>query len=254
LLLAVDVGNSHTKIGFFDGTDPVPNARIPPDALRGEADLVSLVNEALLGYGTNPSAIKYVAICSVIPAITTGLTAASRTLFGFAPYVINSKSDFGMAVRYDPPSSLGVDRLVNAAAAKALFGSPAIIISMGTATTFDVLDHDGDFAGGAIAPGLGTAADALFARAPRLKRIDYKTPERAIGTTSQECLQSGIMLGYAAMVDGMVFRIRREMFGEPKIIGTGGWAMAVAQSSETIEVIDTDLTLMGIQLIWQRNG
>jgi type III pantothenate kinase len=140
------------------------------------------------------------------------------------------------------------------AVAKAIHGAPAIVIAMGTATTFDVLDHNGNFAGGAIAAGLGTASRALFTRAPRLKQIDYKTPGRAIGTTSQECLQSGIMLGYAAMVDGMVARIRREMFGEPKIIATGGWAEKVAQSSETIEVVDPTLTLKGIQFIRQRNG
>jgi type III pantothenate kinase len=254
LLLAVDVGNSHIKLGLFEGSELLSETRIPTDSEQAQHGLNQSISQALFGIGTDLSAIKDVAICSVIPRVTTALSTASRDLFGILPFVINYQADFGMEIHYYPSSDVGPDRLVNTAIAKAIHGSPAIVIAMGTATTFDVLDHKGDFAGGAIAPGLGTASRALFTRAPRLKQIDYKKPERAIGTTSQECLQSGILLGYAAMVDGMISRIRREMVGEPKIIATGGWAEQVAQSTETIETVDPSLTLKGIQFIRQRNG
>ncbi len=254
MLLAVDVGNSHIKLGLFEGSALLSEARIPTDTERSQDDLNQAIKQSLLDVGTEPAETKDVAICSVIPRVTATLVAAFYELSGTTPFVINYQADFGMGIHYYPPSDVGPDRLVNAATVKSVYGSPAIVIAMGTATTFDVLDHNGDFAGGAIAPGLGTASRALFTRAPRLKQIDYIAPERAIGATSQECLQSGIMLGYASMVDGMVFRIRREMSGTPKIIATGGWAEKVAQSSETIEVVDSTLTLKGIQFIHQRNN
>lgn len=246
-LLALDVGNSETTLGVFQDEDVVLSWRLT--TMPRTPDESQLLLRQLLGPEAIDLAGLPTVLCSVVPRVTADLAQALELLTGVAPLIVGPDTLPAMPIRYADPSAVGPDRLANAVAARELFGAPAIVVDLGTATTFDVVGEDGDFRGGAIAPGLGTAAEELFRRAARLGRIELTRPARAIGRTPEESLLSGIVLGHAGLVDGMVTRLLVELGGDARVIATGGLARLLEGEATTLEHIDEGLTLKGLRLI-----
>lgn len=246
-LLAVDVGNSETTIGVFQDDDLVLSWRLR--SLARTPDETLLLLRQLLG----PEAVDLAGLpsvlCSVVPPATTDFARALERLTGSAPVVVGPGTVPAMPIRYKDPDSVGPDRLANAVAARELYGTPAIVVDLGTATTFDVVGEDGDYLGGAITPGLWVSAEELFRRAARLGRVELKRPERVIGRTPEESMQAGIVLGHAGMVDTLVTRILEELGGDARVIATGGLARLLEGEATTLEHIDEGLTLKGLRLI-----
>ncbi len=200
-----------------------------------------------------PSELVGVALASVVPSLTGVLVELSRQYLGHEPLVVEPGVKTGMPILYEPPGDVGADRIVNGVAAFAAFGGPVIVVDFGTATTFDVVTRKGEYAGGVIYPGIGISADALFQRAARLPRVEIKNPGRVIGRSTVASIQAGLFFGYAAMVEGILARIRAEL-GEPmRVVATGGLAESLAPDVPSIEAVDPVLTLTGLRLIWERN-
>ncbi len=203
--------------------------------------------------GVKPAELMGVVLASVVPSLTSVLVELSRQYLGHEPLVIEPGVKTGMPILYEPPGDVGADRIVNGVAAFAAFGGPVIVVDFGTATTFDVVTRKGEYAGGVIYPGIGISADALFQRAARLPRVEIKNPGRVIGRSTVASIQSGLYFGYAAMVEGILARIRAEL-GEPaRVVATGGLAGSLAPDVPAIEAVDPVLTLTGLRLIWERN-
>lgn len=254
MLLAVDVGNSQTVIGLFEGDRIVRQWRLTSQATR-TADEIGLVMSSLLNEASiEPARITRMAIASVVPSLTPEYRAMGERVFGTDPLNIDGEVDTGIPLDVDDPSSVGPDRIVNVVAAKAFHGTPAVVIDMGTATTFDVLDEAGRYRGGAIAPGIGISAEALFQRGARLARVELKAPGKAIGRTTEEHIQAGIFFGAVGQIDEITRRILSEMGGSPKVIATGGMARPISAESQVIQVVDPDLTLHGIRLVDERHA
>ncbi|HEV8480307.1 MAG TPA: type III pantothenate kinase [Candidatus Eisenbacteria bacterium] len=246
-LLVVDLGNSETVIGLFTGERLTSHWRV--GSVKRTADEVALLVRSLTGREPgDPPAARSV-LCSVVPTATRDFALALENITGRPPLVVDQRTVRGLAVRYQDPSVVGPDRLANAVAARALYGTPAVVVDLGTATTFDVVGPRGDYVGGAIAPGVITSSEELFRRAARLSRVELELPERAIGRNTQESLQAGILLGTAGMVDALVRRITRELGKKPHVIATGGLAPIVAPACETVDRVDEWLTLHGLRLI-----
>jgi type III pantothenate kinase len=246
-LLAVDVGNSETTLGVFQEDDLVLSWRLR--SIPRTPDETLLLLRQLLG----PEAIDLAGLpsvlCSVVPPVTADFARALEVLTGTAPVVVGADTVQAMPIRYKDPSAVGPDRLANAVAVRELYGTPAIVVDLGTATTFDVVGEDGDYLGGAITPGLMVSAEELFRRAARLGRIELKRPERVIGRTPEESMQAGIVLGHAGLVDSLVTRILVELGGDAHVVATGGLARLLAGEATTIEHVDEGLTLKGLRLI-----
>ena len=193
------------------------------------------------------------ALASVVPPLTSVLVSLSRQYLGQEPLVVEPGVRTGMPILYEPPGDVGADRIVNGVAAFATYGGPVVVVDFGTATTFDVVTRKGEYVGGVICPGVGISADALFQRAARLPRVDVRNPGRVIGRSTVGSIQSGLYFGYAAMVEGIIGRIRAEL-GEPaRVVATGGLAETLAADIPSIEAVDPVLTLTGLRLIWERN-
>lgn len=254
MLLAVDVGNSNTLLGIFQGDDLVQHWRISTDSER-TSDEMALLFQGLLGFaGLDFSHnIHGVVISSVVPTVTETLRDMASRYFPFPPVVIEPGVRTGIALRYENPREIGADRIVNAVAAFDLYGGPAIVVDFGTATSFDVVNAEGEFVGGAIAPGVHTSTEALIAKAARLPKVETITPPAAIGRSTISALQSGIVYGFAGQVDAIVARIRAELGPGVTTVATGGLAPAVLEACTSIDHHDEWLTLKGLRLIWERN-
>jgi type III pantothenate kinase len=177
-----------------------------------------------------------------------------RRYFGVTPLVVGSGIKTGVRISMDNPREVGPDRVVNAAAGHKLYGGPLIVIDMGTATTFDAVSKDGDYLGGAIAPGIGISAEALFERAAKLPRVELIRPKKAIGRNTVAAMQSGLIFGYVGLVEGIATRMRKELGGEAKVIATGGLAGVIAKETDVVDVLEPDLTLIGLRLIYEMNS
>jgi type III pantothenate kinase len=247
-LLAVDIGNSDTVVGLFAGRDLAGFWRLT--SRSATADEVALQLETLARAHRWPRELGAV-LCSVVPALTLPWVSALERRCGRAPLEVNAAAVRGLPVRYEDPSAVGADRIANAIAARALYGTPAIVVDLGTATTFDCISRQGAYLGGAIAPGVATSAEELFRRAARLPRVELRRPVRAVGRTTEESLQAGVLWGAAGQVDALVRRLALEMKGTPVVIATGGLAGIVAPECETINRVDETLTLKGMRIIWE---
>jgi type III pantothenate kinase len=255
MLLAVDIGNTNITLGVFDGERLAARWRLETDARR-QSDEYALQLQGLLPLkGMRVDDVDAVAVCSVVPPLTAGLVAVCRTLFGTEPLVVGAGTRTGVRVQYDPPRDVGTDRVVDAAAALAHHGGPAIVVDFGTATVFDAISADGTYLGGAIAPGLDVAAESLFQRTAQLRRVELAAPPTAIGRNTVHAMQSGFVYGYAGLVEAMVRRFRAEM-NEPsaRVIATGGLATLMEELVEAIDVVDQDLTLRGLRHIHTLNA
>jgi type III pantothenate kinase len=204
-------------------------------------------------HGLAPSQVHHIIISSVVPPIESTLREVCENYFHVQPLFVEPGIKTGMPVLVDNPSELGADRLVNAIAAFERYGGPCIVVDFGTATTFDVISAKGEYLGGAIAPGLGISADALFSHAARLSRVDIKRPAKVIGTNTVTHLQTGLYYGYIGLVDGILDRIIAELGSQPRVIATGGLARQISEDSRFIAEIDDMLTLDGLLIIFERN-
>ncbi len=244
-LLAVDVGNSETTVGRFVGRELAGFWRLTSG--RHTADELRFVLEALL---KAPAAGWGSIVCSVVPALTVPWRAALRAVTGSPPVEVTAEAT-KLPVQVPDPASVGADRIANAYAVRALYGTPAIVVDLGTATTLDCVSKAGAYVGGVIAPGVVTASEELFRRAARLARVDLRRPERALGRTTEECLRIGVLWGNAGLVDSLVRRVRAELGGRPKVVATGGLATVLAPECETVDLVDETLTLKGMRLLWE---
>jgi type III pantothenate kinase len=254
LLLTIDVGNSNTVLGVFDGSELRAHWRLTTRREQTADEYRILVRNLFAGSGLDPARVEAIALASVVPPLTPVLVELARRYLGRDPLVIGPGVKTGMPILYEPPSDVGADRIVNGVAAFATYGGPVIVVDFGTATTFDVITRRGEYVGGVICPGIGISADALFQRAARLPRVDVRDPGRVVGRTTVGSMQSGLYFGYAAMCEGLIARIRAEL-GEPaRVVATGGFAGTLAAEIPSIETVDPVLTLVGLRLIFERNS
>ncbi|MHB1001017.1 MAG: type III pantothenate kinase [Armatimonadota bacterium] len=252
MLLAIDVGNTNIALGVYKDTELVTDWRIGTQSGRTVDEYGMLVRNLLDYSGLKFSDINGIAISNVVPTTASSLVEFCRRYFGLEPYVVDPRMDQGIKIRYEPRSDVGADRIVNAIAAFMLYGGPAIVVDLGTATTFDAISDTGEYLGGAIAPGIGISMDALFRAAARLPRIELVRPPSPIGTTTQTSMQAGIIYGFAGQVDAIVDRFHAELGEDAKVVATGGLAEFISSETRTIQIVNPLLTLEGLRLMYER--
>jgi type III pantothenate kinase len=261
MLLTIDVGNTHTVLGLFDGEDIVEHWRISTDASR-TADELAVLLQGLMGMhpllgeelGDN---IEGIAICSTVPAVLHELREVTRRYYGDIPAVLVEPGvKTGVPILMDHPKEVGADRIINALAAVELYGGPCVVVDFGTATTFDAVSEKGEYVGGAIAPGIEISVDALGVRGAQLRKIELARPRSVIGKNTVEAMQAGILYGFAGQVDGVVRRMAAELADDPDdvtVIATGGLSPMVLGEAELIDEHEPWLTLIGLRLVYDRN-
>lgn len=254
MLLAIDVGNTTITIGLFNEERLRATWRIATE--RGR--LVDEYGLILLGLlemeGLGAGDVSDAVIASVVPDLAPVFEKLCRQRLGVSPLVVGTGTRTGVRVLYDSPRDVGADRVADVVGAMKKYGPPPlIVVDLGTALVFDAVSADGDYLGGALAPGIHIAAEALSERAAKLYPVELTRPESAIGKNTVSALQSGLLFGYVGLIEGMVARFKRELGGEAKVIGTGGWAELFARETEVFDVVDPDLTLHGLRLIYETN-
>jgi type III pantothenate kinase len=253
MLLTIDVGNTNTVLGVFEGSRLLVHWRLTTRREQTADEYGILVRNLFSSSSIEPGAVDSVALASVVPPLTPVIVALARSAIGHEPLVVGPGVKTGMPILYEPPGDVGADRIVNGVAAFAAYGGPVVIVDFGTATTFDVVTRKGEYVGGVICPGVGISADALFQRAARLPRVDLRHPGKVIGRSTVTSMQSGLYFGYAAMCEGILGRIAAEIGEKPRVVATGGLAETLATEIPSIEAVDPILTLTGLRLIWERN-
>ena len=253
MLLAIDIGNTNVTVGVFDHDDLKATFRLSTDTRKMPDEYALSVSQLLPLRGLSLSDIDSVAICSVVPPLTSSFTQLARAYFNVEPLEVGSGTRTGISVRYDPPRDVGADRIVDAAAAFGMYGGPVIIVDVGTATVFDAVSESGDYLGGAIAPGISIAADSLFHTTAMLRRVELAPPPSAIGRNTVHALQAGLVFGYSELVKGMVGRFKKELGEQSSVIATGGLADVVADESGIFDAIDPNLTLTGLRIVYDLN-
>lgn len=253
ILIVIDVGNTQTVLGVYRGEELVETMRLSTEPERTADEYGALTLPLFQRAGLDPARAEAVVISSVVPPLALTLDRLSRDFFGRPPMFVEPGVKTGLPIRYDNPAEVGADRIVNALAARELYGAPAIVVDFGTATTFDVIGTAGEYTGGIIAPGLGISADALFAHASRLYQVDVRKPAELVGRNTGGAMQSGLYYGYIGLVDGILARLLAELSGPPSVVATGGHAALIAEGSRFIGTVDADLTLLGLKLIYELN-
>jgi type III pantothenate kinase len=253
MLLALDVGNTNTVVGIFEGKELRVHWRLSTRR-DGTGDEYGILIKSLLDLADLPlGRISAVIIASVVPPLQSSLEEVAHRYFGIAPLVVGPGIKTGMPILYDSPREVGADRIVNAVAAFEAYGGPAIVVDFGTATTFDAVSAKGEYIGGIIAPGIGIAAEALFERTAKLPRIDIARPKSVVGKNTVASMQAGLFFGYLGLVEGIVTRIREEMGGNPVVVATGGLSHLILAESQSVHHVDPLLTLKGLRIIYERN-
>jgi type III pantothenate kinase len=259
MLLAIDVGNTNTVLGLYSQATPETPAvqthcwRIATPIQRTLDELRMVVRGLFTMDGVDITSVTGVAVSSVVPPIDSLFREVIEKLFGVKPLFVEPGVKTGLPVLVDNPAEVGADRIVNCVAAFERYGGPTIVVDLGTATTFDVISARGEYLGGAITPGIGISADALFERAAKLGRVNIRKPSKVIGTNTVDHIQIGLYYGYIGLVDGICERMTAELGEETNVIATGGFAKLLAESSKTIRHVDENLTLDGVRLIYERN-
>lgn len=263
MLLAIDIGNTNTTLGLFDDDALVADFRLQSRRDRTGDEFAALIASLLLTRGYGLGDIDGVAMAYVVPPVGTALRELAHRHLNVEPLVVTSETDTGLKNLYNPPQAVGADRIVNAFAARALYAqygennrsAACVVVDYGTATTLDAVTAKGEYLGGAILPGIGISMDALFSRAALLSQVELTQPAAAIGTNTAEALRSGILYGYAAQTDGMTARFVGELSergSDVRVIATGGIAPLIAPYTSTIEIVDVNLTLTGLRLLYER--
>ena len=257
MLLAIDVGNTNIVLGVFEGEQLVESWRLATLRERTSDEIGIWVSQLFEHRSIDPASINGIVMSSVVPPLTGTFMKMAQRYFDMTPLNVDSSVDTGMPILYKHPSEVGADRLVNGVAAYQLYGRdrhlPMIVVDFGTATTFDAISAKGEYLGGVICPGMQISADALFQRAAKLPRVDVRKPCEVIGTTTVSAIESGLYYGYVGLVDGVVHRMRDVLGGKAACIATGGLAGIIAPEVRLIERVDSDLTLQGLRMVWERN-
>lgn len=253
MLLTIDIGNTNTSLGVFDGEKLAAHWRIETQPKRTADELGVLIRQLFEFSEIDYQKISAIIISSVVPPLDLAFQKAFEKYFKLEAIISDSTFDFGLKIKYNPPSGVGADRLVAASAANFKYGKPCIVCDFGTATTIDAINSESEFLGGTIAPGMKVLADALFEKTSKLPKVEIKKPETVIGNSTVYSIQSGIYFGYIGLVDGIVRRMIAELAEKPKVVATGGLANLIAENSETIEIVDDFLMLEGLRLIYETN-
>jgi type III pantothenate kinase len=254
MLLTMDVGNTNITLGIYDGEELVATWRFATDVERLPDEYGVIMLTLLQHEKISTEGIKEAVMACVVPDLEPVFDSLIRRYFKVAPLHVTAGVRTGLRILYDAPREVGADRVADAVAAIHKYGPPPlIVVDLGTATVFDAISPEGDYLGGAIAPGLGIASEALFRRAAKLYRVELDRPKTAIGRNTVGAIQSGILFGYVGLVEGIVARIKEELGGEAKVIGTGGWADIISRETDVIDVVDQDLTLAGLRMIYELN-
>jgi type III pantothenate kinase len=252
MLLAVDIGNTQTVLGLYESEKLLAHWRVATIATDTSDELGARVRALLALKGFGDTLVTSVAIASVVPSLTEQWRLAASRLAADEPFVLAGDIDIGLPINYANPAEIGADRLADAVAAVELYGAPVIVVDFGTATNIEVADKNGAFVGGVIAPGLMTSAEALFNSAARLAKTSVEVPATVIGSTTREAVQSGLTYGEIDRVDGLINRILAELGYPATVVATGGLSARVVGLSQTIDVVNDDLTLEGLRIIYQR--
>jgi type III pantothenate kinase len=253
MLLAIDVGNTHTVIGVYDGPNRLGSWRIQTvEGGTAEEYWIKLTNLTMMG-NIDASKIDGVIISCVVPPLISALGELCSDFLKVRPLFVGPGMKTGMPIRYDNPREVGADRIVNAVAAYEKYKCELIAVDFGTATTFDYINAAGEYEGGVIAPGVKIAAEALFHKASKLFRVEMVAPERVIAKDTASAIQSGIIYGYASLVDGILSKMFQELGARPKVIATGGLAPVIVEHTENVDVIEKDLTMDGLRILYARN-
>ena len=253
MLLAIDIGNTNITLGLYEGEKLGPRWRMSTSHHRMPDEYGILLTSLFQRAGTRIEDIDGIILASVVPPLTGTFEQACKEYIGRRPMVVGAATRTGVQVKYDDPEQVGADRIVDAVAAYRLYGGPACIVDFGTATTFDAISESGEYLGGAIAPGIGIAADALFLRTAQLPKVDLHRPPSVIGTNTVHSIQSGLLFGYVGLVEGMVSRFRAELGPTMKVIGTGGLAEVLARETKVLQIIAPWLTLDGLRMVYELN-
>ena len=257
MFLAVDVGNTQTVIGVLSGQRVLQQWRLSSGRERTRDEFAILLRGLLAPTDYGAGDFEGAAMSSVVPPVAKALQSALEDLVGTRVLVVGPGIRTGMAIKIDNPREVGADRVVNSVAARELYGAPSVVVDFGTATTFDMVDGQGDYIGGAIAPGLEVSMEALVSATAALRRVDLVPPRSVVGKSTVEAIQSGLLYGYASLVDGMLGRILDECGSLPgettSVVATGGIAPVIVPHCSLVSTVDETLTLDGLRLIWERN-
>lgn len=253
MLLAVDIGNTNIVLGLYDGPRLVQTFRLSSDRARTADEYGAMLHQLVQQRQIDVAAVDGTIVASVVPYLTETMSNALRITFAREPIVVGPGLKTGMSILYENPREVGADRIVNAVAAYDRVKGPLIVVDFGTATTFDCVSAAGEYLGGVIVPGILVSLDGLLSRAAKLTRIEVAEPPRVLGRNTTHALQSGIIFGYASMVDGLIERLNAELGVTMSVLGTGGLAPLVAKHAKAIQEICPELTLEGLRLVYERN-
>ena len=253
MLLTIDVGNTAVTLGVFDGEGLTTTLRVATDTRRLADEYGAMLCNILRIKGVDPTLISSACLCSVVPPLTVVFSDVCNSFFNATPLIVSAGVRTGLPILYDNPRDVGADRICDAVAAIELYGPPLIVVDLGTATVFDAVSREGEYLGGAIAPGINLAADSLFFNTSQLRRVELVAPKAAVGRSTIASLQSGLVLGYAGLVTTMVERFKDEIGHDAKVIGTGGLVPVIAEEARVFQEINQDLTLVGLRLIYEMN-